>query len=129
MTWGLNNSGWGTTNQVAPASTVTASEILGNVQTSLLEPNDGGVTWPSLIYTNAQALGFLNDRHRKMVGDSALTTVIGYQGATAGTSRVNLPQNLSTIRRVAWANSDAQHGRPTLTSSLTFTLRMGCPPS
>jgi hypothetical protein len=106
MAWGLNADNWGVAT--APTYTVTDQEVLGNVQTSLLEPNTQSTTqaWQSGIYTQAQALQFLNNRHRKLIGDTLATCSILYQPALAYTPYVALPQTLSTIRRVAWANRD-----------------------
>lgn len=104
MGWGQGRFGWGTFGSEGPQFNVKDSEVLGNVQLSLLEPNDGGATWPSGIWTAQQALGFLNDRMRKMLSESGMTVAVAYQAGTAGQTRYPLPDNLMDIRRVAWAN-------------------------
>lgn len=104
MGWAQGKFGWGTFGSDAPQFNVSDQEVLGNVQLSLIEPNDGGATWPSGIWTKQQALGFLNDRMRKMLGEAGITVAVAYQAGVAGSTRMPLPENLIDVRRVAWAN-------------------------
>jgi hypothetical protein len=104
MGWAQGRFGWGTFGSEGPQFNVADTEVLGNVQLSLIEPNDGGITWPSLIWTAAQALSFLNDRMRKLLNESGMTVSVAYQAGTAGQTRYPLPDNLQDVRRAAWAN-------------------------
>lgn len=104
MGWAQGRFGWGTYGSDIPQFNVTDQEVLSSVQLSLLEPDDGGATWPSEIWTPAQVIGYLNDRQRKFLSESGLTVAVAYQGGQADQPRYALPNNLVDIRRVAWAN-------------------------
>jgi hypothetical protein len=101
--WGQGKFGWGTYGSDVPAFGVPDTEVLGNVQASLLEPNNGGVSFLSGIWTPAQALASLNDRQRRFLSETGITVMVAYQGGT-GATRYDVPNNVVDIRRVAWAN-------------------------
>jgi hypothetical protein len=107
MGWSQGRFGWGVYGNESPQFSVTDREVLSAVQLSLLEPDDKGATWPSLIWNAAQVVGFLNDRQRRFLSESGVTVTVAYQAGQADQPRYDLPPNLIDIRRVAWANSES----------------------
>jgi hypothetical protein len=108
MAWGQGRYGWGTFGGEVPTFGVADTEVLGNVQTSLLEPNNatqaGGLTFQSGIWTATQAIASLTDRQRRFLSETGITVMVAYQTGTAGQTRYDLPSNVIDIRRIAWAN-------------------------
>lgn len=104
MAWGQGRFGWGTFGSDVPTFGVKDIEVLSNVQASLLEPTNGGSSFQSGVWTQAQALASLNDRQRRFLGETGITVMVAYQGGTAGVRRYDLPGNVMDVRRVAWAN-------------------------
>lgn len=104
MGWGQGKFGWGTFGSDAPTYGVLDTEVLGNVQTSLLEPNNGGASFQSGIWTQAQAVAALTNRQRKFLSETGITIMVAYQTGEADKRRYDLPDNIIDIRRVAWAN-------------------------
>jgi len=107
MGWGQGKFGWGTFGSESPQFNVADREVLSAVQLSLLEPDDGGATYPSGIWTAVQVIGYLNDRQRRFLSESGVTVAVAYQAGQADQPRYDLPINLVDIRRVAWANSES----------------------
>lgn len=104
MGWGQGKFGWGTFGSDAPTYGVLDTEVLGNVQMSLLEPNNGGASFQSGVWTQAQAVAALTNRQRKFLSETGITIMVAYQTGEADKRRYDLPDNVIDVRRVAWAN-------------------------
>lgn len=103
MGWGQGQFGWGTFGSEAPEFNVTDQDIMGALQLSMLEPDDGGQTWPSGLWSMQEIVDNINNRQRAMLSATGLTAAVAYSGVVSNEDRFDLPDNLIDIRRVAWA--------------------------
>src|SRR5437867_3180085 len=83
------------------AFTVTANSLYNEIQYTLMEPRDGGVTYPSGLYTPSEVADRLNHRLREfykrtaavVTRDTAITTL-------ANTRDQNIPVDVIDIIRL-----------------------------
>ena len=105
---------------------MTDTDLLSEIQTVLMEPPDGGVTWTSGLWTATEVLNRFNERQnrflkatRMLVGESSPIPV------TAGESVYDLPQDWLTTVDVYWAGEDGTFR--TLVRSDSFEADHGMP--
>lgn len=101
MAWGAGSYGFGTFGG-GPAFTVLDTEIMSAIQLAVLEPDDGGQTWPSGLWSKSEVVTYINNRQRDFLRATGLTVAVQYQAITAGVPFVDLPQDLIDLRRLAY---------------------------
>lgn len=85
---------------------VTDADLLTEIQYAVVEPPDGGVTWPSGLWTSAEVLGYLNQRQNRALKETLLLVGLAEIPVTAGTFRPALPDDWVRTVRVIWRGTD-----------------------
>ena len=98
MAWSTGALGWGI---AAPTFGVLDTALMSALQLATLEPDDAGATWPSAMWTQAEVVGYINDRVRRFISETGLTTSIQYNNPTAGQPIINLPTDCIDVLRLA----------------------------
>ena len=83
---------------------MTDQDTLGEIQLHLIEPNDGGLTWPSELWTAAEVLAYANQRQHRFLKETALLNSQLPIVVAAGQSLVDLPDVWIATARVSWKN-------------------------
>lgn len=86
----------------------TDQDLLSAVQYTLLEPPDGGVSFPSGLWTPAEMLDALSSRQNQFLKDSLMLVGVAFIPALAGQHRFTLPQDWLVTVAVTWFGSDGQ---------------------
>lgn len=81
---------------------VLDTQILGELQEILVEPNDGGATWPSGLWTSAEVVDYLNQRQRRFMQETQAVVSRSSQGIVPAVPRQAIAQNWVATRRVAF---------------------------
>jgi hypothetical protein len=81
---------------------VTDRDLLSELQLVLIEPADGGDTWPSGIWTRAEALDAVNAGVRALVRDTHLTIKRIELAVLAGATSVPLPADWLATGYLVW---------------------------
>ena len=55
---------------------MTDQELLEEVQYTLIEPPDGGQSWPSQLWTRNESLEYLNERQDRFIRETHMIIVI-----------------------------------------------------
>jgi hypothetical protein len=85
---------------------VTDTELLEELQYVLIEPPDGGATWPSLIWTRTEVLDAVNGGIRALVRDTHMQ-VVRAELVVAGTApRIQLPADWLATASLVWRAAD-----------------------
>ena len=81
--------------------------VLEQIQYLVLEPPDGGQSWPSQLWDRDEVLGYLDQRQNRLlklthfaVGEAAPEAV------GIGVTTLTLPQDLLRVVRVVWVGDD-----------------------
>jgi hypothetical protein len=106
--------------------TVLDTDILGEIQSVMIEPEDAGVSWASGFWTAAEVIDYMNDRQRDFLketfclitADTALFTV-------PGVLRHPLPQDWICTYMALWHASDGTYKE--LPRSDSFEADLGQP--
>jgi len=77
-------------------------ELLSELQLVLIEPPDGGDTWPSGIWTRAEVLDALNAGVRALVHDTHLLVTRVEVAVLAGATSVTLPADWLATGYLVW---------------------------
>jgi hypothetical protein len=85
---------------------MTDRELLTDLQYVLIEPPDGGDTFPSLIWTRDEVLDAVNGALRALARDTHLYVVRIEIPITAGTTGVFLPANWLATASLVWRAAD-----------------------
>lgn len=101
-------------------------DALTALQYTLLEPPDGGATFPSGLWTRAEVLAAMNERQNRFLKATQMQVGIAVIDAPAGQTRFTLPQDWLTTMSLFWKGDDgvwrlldrsdsfeADHGLPT----------------
>lgn len=70
---------------------MTDQELLTAIQYALVEPPDGGSSWPSGLWTRDEVIQALNTRQRQLLRDTHLIVTRTETPVTANTNPVTLP--------------------------------------
>jgi hypothetical protein len=81
---------------------VTDRELLSELQLVLIEPPDGGDTWPSGIWTRVEALDAVNGGVRALVRDTHLTVKRVELAVVAGATSIALPADWLATGYLVW---------------------------
>ena len=85
---------------------MTARELLSEVQYVLIEPPDGGDSWPSLIWTRDEVLDALNAGVRALVRTTHLVVTRVELPVAALALRINLPADWLATAHLVWRAAD-----------------------
>lgn len=80
----------------------TDTEILSEGQLALLEPPDGGLTWPSDLWTPAEAIEKLQQAMNEFLRDTCCLLTELELPSVPFTTRHQLPEDYIAMQRVAW---------------------------
>lgn len=81
-------------------------DILGEIQDSMIEPNDGGLTWQSELWTTQEVLNYLNNRQYDFLKRTHLVLKRAPINVNPGVIRHPLPTDWVATQRVVWLSSD-----------------------
>lgn len=81
---------------------VTDQEILSWIQALMIEPRDGGATWPSGLWTVDEVLAYANEAQDEFLKETGLVLTPETQALGAGVQRVPLPDDLVILDSVAF---------------------------
>ena len=81
------------------------------IQYSMIEPPDGGQTWPSGLWDVIEVSGYLTQRQNRFLKDTHLQVGIADIPGQVGNSRYDLPTDWIATVRVVWV-PDAGSIRP-----------------
>jgi hypothetical protein len=87
-------------------SEITDQALLSQIQLALVEPPDGGISWPSGLWRKEEVLSLLNQRQDRLLFDTLLQVGIANLTVTAGTSRVALPADWLHSVDLVWRGDD-----------------------
>lgn len=85
---------------------MTERELLTDLQYVLIEPPDGGDTFPSLIWTRAEVLDAVNAGVRALVRDTHLRVTRVELPVVANATRVDLPRDWLATAHLVWRAAD-----------------------
>ncbi len=80
----------------------TDTEILSWTQALMIEPRDGGGTWPSGLWTVAEIGAFFNEAQTEFLKETGIILTSGTQGLAANTQRTSLPSDMILMESVAF---------------------------
>jgi len=86
--------------------TFTDQSVMSQIQNAMIEPADGGQTWPSGLWNIDEVVSYLNQRQNLFLKYTQLQFGIGNIDATAGTGTYDLPDDWITTVRVVWQALD-----------------------
>jgi len=91
---------------------VTDRELLEELQYALIEPPDGGDTWPSLIWTREEVLDAVNAGLRALVHDTHLQVARTELAVLPGAIAVDLPTDWLATAHLVWRDTATQVRTP-----------------
>lgn len=71
----------------------------------MVEPNDGGATFPSQMWTAAEVLNYLNNRQNQFLRDTGLLISRAVLATTPNVLRQPLPADCMFLQRIIWRSS------------------------
>ena len=80
----------------------TDQQVLTQVQSYLLETEDGGATWASGFWTPAEVIDYLNERQRRFILETGILAKPATVPLAASVLRVGLPSDSIELRFVAF---------------------------
>lgn len=87
----------------------TDQTILTDIQYTLVETPDGGATFPSGLWDQAEVLAAMNERQNRFLKSTLLLVGIAAPIALpAGQHRVTLPQDWLTTVTLTWRSTDGE---------------------
>lgn len=90
------------------------------LQVATLEPDDGGILWPSNMWSQAQVVSWINDIIRDFLHRTGLTCAVDFLTGVASQGAYDLPQNMIDLRRIAWRGGPSGTDYQELTLVDTF---------
>ena len=81
-------------------------DLLSELQFALIEPPDGGDTWPSAIWTRDEVLDAVNAGVRALAHDAHLLVARTEIGVAAGTTSIVLPADWMATCYLVWRALD-----------------------
>lgn len=104
---------------------MTDQALLTLLQYALVEPPDGGASWPSGLWTRDEVINALNTRMRQYLRDTQAITTRTEIAVPAGTNPITVPADWVATLAGVWRKQDGT--RIPLTPSDTFELDLGLP--
>jgi hypothetical protein len=83
----------------------TDQELLSDVQSLLAEPRDGGVTWPSGMWSQLEVVSYLSDSQLDLVATTALVLKRVTVGCITHLLRHDLPEDFVELVRIVWVRA------------------------
>lgn len=80
----------------------TDQAVMQQIQNVMIEPPDGGATWPSGLWGQAEVVSYLNQRQNKFLKDTHFQFGIADIPATSGVQIYDLPDDWINSIRVLW---------------------------
>lgn len=105
---------------------MTDQELLNALQYNLIEPPNGGASFPSGLWARDEVLATINTRQKKLLRDTHLLTTRAEQAVVAGTDPVPLPTDLLVALQLVWRVT-ATGARSILTPSEMFEVDLLIP--
>jgi len=88
----------------------TDQALMSEIQAALLEPTiDGGVTWTSTMWTQAEVLQYINQRQDRFLKESQLLISWAQIAVTAAQLRPALPVDWVATVRASWLGSGSTY--------------------
>lgn len=88
---------------------VTAEIIFSNIQRLLIETVNSGASWSSGLWTQAETVGYLQQRILKFLKETGILYSYADMPKLAGVSRTVLPGDLIYTQRVSWKTSSTSY--------------------
>lgn len=104
---------------------MTDQEVLALLQYALVEPPDGGASWPSGLWTRDEVITALNNRMRQYLRDTQAIATRVEIPVVAGTNPVTLPSDWIATLAAVWRMADGT--RIPLTPSDIFETDLALP--
>ncbi len=80
----------------------TDQDVMEQLQNVVIEPPDGGQTWPSDLWTMAEVVSYLNQRQLSFLKNTQFQFGISLIPVTSGDGLYDLPDDWITTMRVLW---------------------------
>lgn len=84
----------------------TDQQIMTQIQNVVIEPPDGGVTWPSGLWSANEVISYLDQRQNRFLKDTHFQFGIANITATQGQELYDLPDDWINTIRVLWIAPD-----------------------
>lgn len=81
---------------------VTDQEILSWIQALMIEPRNGGATWPSGLWTTAEVLAYANEAQDEFLKETGLVLTPATKALPANVLRVGVPADYVIMDSVAF---------------------------
>lgn len=81
-------------------------DLLSQLQDVLLEPRNGGQSWPSDLWSRAEVLNAINNRQTRLLFDTLLLVGLADISVTGGTHKYALPDDWIRTFGVVWVGDD-----------------------
>lgn len=85
---------------------ITDEELLEEIQYTMLEPPDGGFTWPSGMWYRVEIFDYVHQRQNRFIKETHLQLGIDDVPFTALNGRAALPFDWIATVRAVWIGSD-----------------------
>lgn len=88
------------------ATAISNHDVLSDIQATLAEPEDNGLTWSSGLWTKDEVYGYLDQRQQRFLRDTFVyVSGMGRSTITSGTLRTDLPDDWIASVRISWRNA------------------------
>lgn len=84
---------------------ITDQQILGEIQDSLVEPNNSGASWASGMWTAAEVLNYFNNRQDQFLKETGILISRSALATTPNVNRQPLPTDCMFVQRLSWQDS------------------------
>jgi hypothetical protein len=81
---------------------MTDQDLLSQIQSALMEPDDQGATWPSGLWSQAEILAYMNERQDRFLKATQVWVGLANITATIGVKTYALPQDHLLTVDVVW---------------------------
>lgn len=86
----------------------TDQELMEQIQNALIEPPDGGATWPSGLWNMEEVVSYMNQRQNKFLKDTHFQYGIANIPVEALIEEYDLPDDWINTIRVLWINTEGE---------------------
>jgi len=106
---------------------MTDQELMSDIQRLVIEPADGGATWPSLLWTAPEVIGYINQRQNRFLKETACVTATGILVWPAGLAINDLPSDWIGTVRCVWRRTSIDNAYFTMYQGDDQSLDWGRP--